>query len=177
MNITDEAARSQGQVEAPSGDARAALAAAVIGFFTITLSAVVVNVALRQIGVDLDADMSGLQWIVDGYTLMFAALLLSAGALSDRIGARRTFVLGTILFMAASLACGLAPTVGVLIAARVVQGAAAALMLPASMALIGENYPTRDAARRRSACGRWAARSRPSPGRSWVACWCSPTGG
>lgn len=154
MKNTDEAVPSRALAPVRPGDARAALAAAVIGFFVITLSAVVVNVALRQIGVDLGAEMSGLQWIVDGYTLTFAALLLSAGALSDRIGARRTFVLGTSLFMATSLACAVAPTMGVLIAARVMQGASAALMLPASMALIGENYP--DPRRRAEAVGIWA---------------------
>lgn len=76
-----------------------ALAAALLGFFVITLHAVVVNVALPTIRSDLTADMTGLQWVVDGYTLMFAALLLSAGALSDRAGARRLVALradGTI---------------------------------------------------------------------------------
>ncbi len=70
------------------------LAAAVLGFFMITLDAVVVNVALPSIRRDLGGGITGLQWVVDGYTLMFAALLLSAGALSDRIGARRAFAAG-----------------------------------------------------------------------------------
>lgn len=137
-----------------SGSARASLTAAVIGFFVITLDAVVVNVALREISLDLGITMTGLQWIVDGYTLLFASLLLSAGAFSDRIGARRAYVIGMSLFVATSLVCGLAPSVTVLISARVLQGAAAALMLPASMALISENFP--DPAKRARAVGMWA---------------------
>jgi MFS transporter, DHA2 family, methylenomycin A resistance protein len=78
-----------------------ALAAALLGFFVITLDALVVNVALPAIGDDLSGGMTGLQWVVDGYTLMFAALLLSAGALSDRVGARRAFGAGLALFVAA----------------------------------------------------------------------------
>ncbi|MDQ1566784.1 MAG: transporter, family, methylenomycin resistance protein, partial [Actinomycetota bacterium] len=85
------------------------LAAAVLGFFVITLDAVVVNVALPSIRRDFGGGMSGLQWVVDGYTLMFAALLLWSGALSDRAGARRAFAAGLGLFVAASAACGLAP--------------------------------------------------------------------
>ncbi len=85
------------------------LAVAVLGFFVVTLDALVVNVALPAIGRDLGGGITGLQWVVDGYTLMFAALLLSAGALSDRIGARRAYGVGLVLFVAASAACGLAP--------------------------------------------------------------------
>jgi MFS family permease len=110
------------------------LAAAVLGFFVITLDAVVVNVALPSIRADLGGGITGLQWVVDGYTLMFAALLLTAGSLSDRIGARRAFAAGLALFVAASAACGLAPTLGALVAARFVQGAAAAVLMPSSMA-------------------------------------------
>src|SRR3954465_7824654 len=101
--------------------------AAVLGFFVVTVDAVVVNVALPSIRDDLGGGITGLQWVVDGYTLMFAALLLSAGALSAPVGARRTFGLGIGLFMLASAACGLAPSIGVLVAARFVQGAAAAM--------------------------------------------------
>src|SRR4051794_12406343 len=86
-----------------------ALAAAVLGFFIVTFDAVVVNVALPSIRQDFDAGITGLQWVVDGYTLMFAALLLWSGALTDRAGARRVFAAGIALFVAASAACGLAP--------------------------------------------------------------------
>src|ERR1700759_1752563 len=98
--------------------------------------------------------MSGLEWGVDGYTLLFAALLLSAGSLSDRIGARRAFGAGMVLFVLASADCGLAPSLPVLVAARLVQGAAAAALMPASMALVSQAYP--DPAARARALGLWA---------------------
>jgi DHA2 family methylenomycin A resistance protein-like MFS transporter len=126
----------------------------VLGFFVIPLDALVVNVALPAIGRDLGGGMTGLQWVVDGYTLLFAALLLSAGALSDRIGARRSFGAGLAAFVVASAACGLAPGLGVLAAARLAQGAGAAVMLPASLALIREAY--HDAARRARAIAIWS---------------------
>ncbi len=130
------------------------LAAALLGFFVVTFDAVVVNVALPSIRDDLGGGISGLQWVVDGYTLMFAGLLLSSGAVADRIGARRAFGVGLSLFVAASIACGLAPSMGALVVARFVQGSAAAIMMPASMALIGQAYP--DARRRAWAVGMWA---------------------
>src|SRR4051812_5685073 len=131
-----------------------ALAAAVLGFFVVTFDAVVVNVALPSIRADLGAGITGLQWVADGYTLMFAALLLWAGALSDRIGARRAFTVGLAIFMAASAACGVAPTLATLVIARFVQGTAAAVMMPASMALLGQAFP--DPRRRARAVAMWA---------------------
>jgi DHA2 family methylenomycin A resistance protein-like MFS transporter len=133
---------------------RAALAAAVLGFFIVTFDAVVLNVSLPSIRTDLGGGISGLQWVVDGYTLMFAALLLAAGAFSDRTGARRAFTIGVLGFVAASAACGLAPGLGALIAARFVQGAAAAVLVPASMALISQAYP--NPVERARAVGVWA---------------------
>jgi EmrB/QacA subfamily drug resistance transporter len=130
------------------------LAAALLGFFVVTLDAVIVNVALPAIRRELTGGMSGLEWVVDGYTLMFAALLLSAGSLSDRVGARRAFGAGMVLFVLASAGCGLAPTLPVLVVARLVQGSAAAVLMPASMALVSQAYP--DAARRARALGLWA---------------------
>ncbi len=134
--------------------ARAALITALLGFFTITLDAVVVNVTLPTIRRDLGGGVAGLQWVVDGYTLMFAALLLSAGSLSDRLGAKRAFAGGMVGFVVASVACGLAPTLGWLVAARFVQGAAAAAVMPATMALIRQAYPEPRA--RARAVGVWA---------------------
>src|SRR4051812_44970719 len=131
-----------------------ALAVAALGFFVVTLDALVVNVALPAIGHDLGGGMTGLQWVVDGYTLMFAALLLSAGAFSDRIGARQSFGVGLAVFVAASAACGLAPELGVLVAARLAQGAGAAAMLPASLALVREAYP--DGRQRAQAIALWS---------------------
>jgi DHA2 family methylenomycin A resistance protein-like MFS transporter len=127
---------------------------AVLGFFVVTLDALVVNVALPSIGRDLGGGITGLQWVVDGYTLMFAALVLSAGALSDRIGARQAYGLGLAVFVAASAACGLAPGLGVLVAARLAQGAGAAAMMPASLALVREGY--HDAAERARAIAIWS---------------------
>ncbi|WP_076263668.1 MFS transporter [Intrasporangium flavum] len=118
-----------------------ALVAATLVFFVITLDAVIVNVALPRIRAELGGGIAGLQWVVDGYTLMFAALLLSSGSLADRVGARRTLTYGMALFVLASAACGAAPTLGMLVAARFVQGAAAAAMMPASMALLGQAFP------------------------------------
>ncbi|WP_442814563.1 MFS transporter [Streptomyces sp. NBC_01198] len=130
------------------------LAAALLGFFLITLDASVVNVALPAIGSDLHGGLSAMQWVVDGYTLAFAALMLSTGALSDRIGAGRAFTGGVAVFAAASLACGAAPGLGPLVGARVLQGAAASVVLPSSLALVRQAYP--DAARRARAISLWA---------------------
>jgi len=130
------------------------LAAALLGFFVVTLDAVIVNVALPDIRQDLAGGMSGLQWVVDGYTLMFAALLLSAGSLSDRAGARRAFGAGLAVFVLASAGCGLAPTLPALVAARFVQGTAAAAMMPSSMALITHAYP--DPVNRARAVALWS---------------------
>jgi MFS transporter, DHA2 family, methylenomycin A resistance protein len=144
----------------PTGDSRgerqatATLVAALLGFFTITLDAVVVNVALPTVRHELGGGVAGLQWVVDGYTLMFAALLLTAGSLSDRLGAKRAFGGGMVAFVLASVACGLASTLGVLVAARFVQGAAAAAMMPASMALIRQAH--HDPRARARAVGIWA---------------------
>ncbi|MFI7382830.1 MFS transporter [Streptomyces sp. NPDC049813] len=140
-------ARSVSSAVAPPGPVRGGprlvLLAALLGFFLISLDALIVTVALPDIGRGLGGGMSGLQWVVDGYTLMFAALMLSAGALCDRIGARRAFGGGLVLFALASMACGSAPGLAVLVAARLVQGAAAAVMMPASLALVRQNYPDR----------------------------------
>jgi DHA2 family methylenomycin A resistance protein-like MFS transporter len=125
-----------------------------MGFFLITLDIGIVNVALARIRADLGGGTTGQQWVIDAYTLMFASLLLFAGNLSDRIGAKRALGLGIAIFTVTSVACGLAPSAGVLIAARAAQGAGAAIMLPASMALVREGFP--DPGRRARALGVWA---------------------
>ena len=137
-----------------TGSPRRALAAALLGFFIITLDALVISVALPAIRDALGGGISGLQWVLDGYTLPFAALLLLAGTLADRIGARWAFSVGLVIFTVSSAACAFAPTLGVLIAARFVQGAGAAMMTPASLALIGEAYP--DPKEKARAIGLWA---------------------
>jgi DHA2 family methylenomycin A resistance protein-like MFS transporter len=136
------------------GHPRASLAAAMFGFAVVTLDAQIVNVALPHIGRDVGGGLSGLQWVVTGYTVMFSALLLFAGTLGDRVGARRAYGTGMGLFVLASAACGLAPSLGLLIAARVIQGTGAALVTPTSLALIRENYA--DATQRARAIAYWA---------------------
>ncbi|MGW3498669.1 MFS transporter [Streptomyces sp. NPDC001020] len=117
-----------------------ALVASLLGFTVITIDVSAVNIALPAIRDSLSGGMAGLQWVVDAYTLMFASLMLSAGALADRAGARRAYAWGVALFTLASLGCALAPGIGVLVAARVAQGAAAAVVMPASLALIRQAY-------------------------------------
>jgi DHA2 family methylenomycin A resistance protein-like MFS transporter len=149
--VTGEAAGEA----AGGGRARWALLATSLGFGVVQLDVSVVNVAIKPIGADLGGGVSGLQWVVGAYTLAFAALILSAGALGDRIGARRVFVAGFTLFTVASAACGLAPSLGVLIAARAVQGVGAAVLVPCSLSLLNHAY--RDPRARAHAVGLWAA--------------------
>ncbi|MBL1106319.1 MFS transporter [Streptomyces sp. 5-8] len=137
------------------GSGAVTLLAAVLGFALITLDASVVTVALPAIGSALGGGLAGLQWVVDSYTLVFAALMLSTGAFADRAGATRAYALGITVFTLASAACGLAPNLPALIGARVVQGAAAAVVLPASLSLVRQAYP--DAGRRARAVSLWAA--------------------
>jgi DHA2 family methylenomycin A resistance protein-like MFS transporter len=142
---------------APAPDAphaRTVLAVGSLGFFLITLDISIVNVALPNITRELGGGTSGQQWTIDGYTLLFASLLLFAGNLADRIGAKKALLLGIVGFTLASAACAVAPSITVLIAARCLQGAGAAVMLPASMALIREAFP--DTRRRARALGVWA---------------------
>jgi DHA2 family methylenomycin A resistance protein-like MFS transporter len=131
------------------------LTALTLGFAVVQLDVSVVNVAVKAIGTGLGGGVSGVQWVVDAYTLTFAALILSAGALGDRIGSRRVLLAGFVLFIAASAACGAAPSIGVLIAARLVQGAGAAALGGCSLALLSHSFPS-PAARAR-AIGIWAA--------------------
>ncbi len=138
-----------------AGGSRAALILASLGFFLITLDVSIVNLALPSIGRSLGGGTSTQQWVLDGYTLFFAALLLCFGNLSDRIGAKRAYVLGIALFGVTSLLCAVAPSVVVLIVARGLQGMTAALMLPASMTLIREAFP--EVRSRAKALGVWAA--------------------
>jgi DHA2 family methylenomycin A resistance protein-like MFS transporter len=107
-----------------------------LAFLLVQLDVTIVNVALATMGAELHAEIATLQWVVDAYAIAFASLLLSSGSFGDRIGSRRVLATGFALFIAASAGCGLAPNAGTLIAARVVQGAGAALMLPSSLALL-----------------------------------------
>jgi DHA2 family methylenomycin A resistance protein-like MFS transporter len=125
------------------------------GYFVVILDAVIVNVALPSLGHELQGAVSDLQWVVDGYTVAFAGLLLSAGALGDRLGAKRVFAAGLAVFTFASAACAASPSVAALICARVVQGAGAAMLVPSSLALIRGAYE--EARERARAVGIWGA--------------------
>jgi EmrB/QacA subfamily drug resistance transporter len=129
------------------------LGAVAFGLFMIMLDNTVVNVALPSIQRDLGIGLSELEWIVTGYALAFAALMLVGGKLGDAYGRRRLFVIGMAVFTLASLWCGLAGSGGELIAARVVQGAGAALMNPATLSIITATFPPRQ---RGTAIGIWA---------------------
>jgi MFS transporter, DHA2 family, methylenomycin A resistance protein len=111
-------------------------AAICLGYFAIILDGSVLNVAVPAIRADLHGSLAGAQWVLNAYTLTLAGLLLTAGALGDRIGLRRMFLVGASLFTAASAACAAAPSILALIAARVVQGVGGAALLPATLALI-----------------------------------------
>jgi len=128
--------------------------AASLGFALVILDVTVVNVALERIQATLATNVTGLQWMMNGYTLVFASFLLTAGALGDRLGAKRVFVLGFALFTAASLVCGLAMSIAVLIAGRIAQGLGAALCVPASLSLLNVSFP--QAASRARAVSVWA---------------------
>jgi EmrB/QacA subfamily drug resistance transporter len=129
------------------------LAAVSFGLFMIMLDNTVVNVALPSIQEDLGADLSELEWVVAGYALTFAALMLIGGKVADAYGRRLIFVVGIVVFTLASLACGLADSSEMLIAARIVQGAGAAMMNPATLSIIAATFPP---AQRGAAIGIWA---------------------
>jgi EmrB/QacA subfamily drug resistance transporter len=116
--------------------ARWVVLAAVLGSGMAMLDATVVNVALPALGEDLDAGIDELTWTINGYTLTLAAFILLGGSLGDRFGRRRVFVIGTIWFAIASLLCGLAPSIAMLVAARALQGVGGALLTPGSLAMI-----------------------------------------
>jgi EmrB/QacA subfamily drug resistance transporter len=129
------------------------LAAVAFGLFMIMLDNTVVNVALPAIQKDLGADLSALEWIVTGYALTFAAVMLTGGKLADLLGRRLIFVIGLAIFTLSSLACGLAGSEEMLIAARIVQGVGAALMNPATLSIISATFPPQQ---RGMAIGIWA---------------------
>jgi EmrB/QacA subfamily drug resistance transporter len=142
-----------GQVRLGGASGRWVILATVLGSGMAMLDGTAVNVALPTIGRQLSASLGGLQWIVSGYTLALAGLILLGGSLGDRMGRRRIFVTGVIWFALASALCGLAPTITVLIAARVLQGIGGALLVPGSLAIIQASFAPRDRPR---AIGAWS---------------------
>jgi DHA2 family methylenomycin A resistance protein-like MFS transporter len=131
------------------------LAAMSLGYGVVQLDVTIVNTALSSIGTSLGGGVSELQWVVSAYTIAFAAFILTAGALGDRIGAKRVFMAGFAIFTASSVACALAPNAFILIAARAIQGFGAAVLVPNSLALLSHAYP--DEKQRGRAVGIWAA--------------------
>src|SRR3954451_22884482 len=116
------------------------LAVVSVALFMVTLDNLVVSTAVPSMRVDLGADLEGLQWIVNAYTLAFAVLLLPASALGDRFGRRRMFLVGLVTFTTASALAALASSTGELIAARAVQGAGAAIVAPLTLTLLSEAF-------------------------------------
>jgi len=137
-----------------SSRGRWVLAVTVLGSAIALLEATVVNVSLPAIGRDLDAELGDLQWVISGYLLTLASLILLGGSLGDRLGRRKIFEVGVIWFTVSSLVCAVAPTVELLIAARVVQGIGGALLTPGSLAIIEASFRREDRAR---AIGAWSA--------------------
>lgn len=152
MSRTDEAT-AETAVLFGTATGRWVLFATVLGSGMAMLDGTVVNLALRRMGEDLDASFAGLQWIVNGYTLSLASLILVGGSLGDRFGRRRIFVIGSAWFTLASIACALAPNVAVLVASRVLQGVGGALLTPGSLAIIQASFDRRDRAK---AIGAWS---------------------
>jgi EmrB/QacA subfamily drug resistance transporter len=136
-----------------SAQGRGVLAATILGSGMAALDGTVVNVALPRIGRDLGAGLTALQWTVNSYTLTLAGLLLLGGSLGDRLGRRRIFVLGVMWFTVASVGCTVAPTAGVLIGMRALQGVGAALLTPGSLAILEAVFRKQD---RAAAVGSWS---------------------
>src|SRR6204780_2509975 len=153
MQLAGNEGRGDGSVRLASAAGRWVLAVAVLGDAMILLEATVVNVALPTIGRDLGASVAGLQWTLNSYVLRLAALVRVGGSLSDIYGRPRIFILGVVVFVAASALCGAAPTIGLLVAARFVQGIGGALLTPGSLAIIDAVFHPDDRTR---AIGAWA---------------------
>jgi MFS transporter, DHA2 family, methylenomycin A resistance protein len=132
------------------------LIATSFAFVVVQLDVTIVNVALPEIGASLHSGVTGLQWVVDAYTLSFAVLLIAAGVLGDRYGSRRAYLGGFLVFTAASAACGVAPNILTLIIARAAQGMGAALLVPSSLALLN-HCAGADARLRARMVGLWTA--------------------
>ncbi len=142
-----------GELRMGTSAGRWVLATTVLGSGMVMIDGTVVNVALERIGDEFHAGFDGLQWTVNAYTLALASLILLGGSLGDHLGRRRIFLIGVVWFAVASLACGLAPNIGTLIAARALQGVGGALLTPGSLALISASFHGPD---RGAAVGAWS---------------------
>ena len=150
-----ERVRPKGKSSSARQASALTLAAISLGFAVVQLDVTIVNTALSVIGASLGGGVSELQWVVNAYTIAFAAFILTAGALGDRIGAKGVFMAGFSIFTVASLACALSPNAATLIAARLVQGLGAAILVPNSLALLRHAYADEKA--RGRAVSIWAA--------------------
>ncbi|WP_281356482.1 MFS transporter [Amycolatopsis anabasis] len=147
------AAAPAGAIRWGSPTARGVLATTILGSGMAMLDGTIVNVALPRIGEELHASVAGLQWILDGYLLALASLILIAGSLGDRYGRRRMFVLGVIWFGVASVLCGAAVSTEMLVVTRILQGVGGALLTPGSLAILQSSFAREDRAR---AIGAWS---------------------
>ena len=148
-----QASPDAGRIRLGQPRGRWIIAATVLGSSMAMLDATAVNVALPTIGNELHTSLAGLQWVVTSYTLTLAGLILLGGALGDRFGRRRVFLIGVTWFALSSALCGLAPDIGVLIAARGLQGIGGALLTPGSLAIIQSTFAPDDRPR---AIGAWS---------------------
>ncbi len=154
MTMTFPSARSRAASRSSSGTPLILLTMS-LGVLIAQIDTSVVNLAVKEIGADLRAGVTALQWVVDAYNLVYASLLLTAGTIADIYGRRRIFALGIALFTAGSLVCGLAPNAVVLVAGRAIAGLGAALEVPTSLAILTVAYP--DTKQRTQALGLWAS--------------------
>src|SRR6266446_1886597 len=129
------------------------LAATILGSSMVFIDGTVVNVALPALQTNLKATAVDVQWVVEAYALLLAALLLLGGSLGDHLGRKRIYLIGVAIFALASATCGLAPTINQLILARAVQGIGGALLVPGSLAIISASFPEKERGR---AIGTWS---------------------
>lgn len=152
--MQDDGGRSSGDAGVSRTGPRLTLLATSASYVLVILDTSIVNVALERIAQDFAIGVAGLQWVVSAYVAVFASLVLSGGALADTVGARRTYLSGLLLFTTASLVCGCAPSLALLIGGRVLQGVGAALLVPSALSLLAQAYP--DETARARAIAAWA---------------------
>jgi MFS transporter, DHA2 family, methylenomycin A resistance protein len=147
--------RSRGDDGISWSGPRLTLLATSVSYVLVILDTSIVNVALERIAQDFAIGIAGLQWVVSAYVAVFASLVLSGGVLADTVGAGRIYLSGLLLFTTASLLCGCAPSLALLVGGRVLQGVGAALLVPSALSLLAQAYPNETA--RARAIAAWAS--------------------